>query len=191
MSNNDMTTIAAIPVREPVSKRKRFEVFKRDRFQCAYCGATPPGVLLECDHIMPVSAGGRSEIDNLITACQACNRGKSNVSLQDIPQGMSSRAAEVLEREAQIAGFQEIMKEKRMRLHSDAQEVLSVFCHIYAKDALPTRDFISIKNFVEKLGLDECLTSAERASAKCDYYYGGFKYFCGICWGKIKERAQS
>jgi len=28
--------------RTPISKRVRFEVFKRDGFQCQYCGASPP-----------------------------------------------------------------------------------------------------------------------------------------------------
>ena len=43
------------PVRVAISKRLRFEVFKRDRFECQYCGQTPPAVILHCDHIIPVS----------------------------------------------------------------------------------------------------------------------------------------
>ena len=34
-------------MREAVSKKRRFDVFKRDGFTCQYCGATPPGVLLK------------------------------------------------------------------------------------------------------------------------------------------------
>lgn len=44
--------------RKAISKKTRFEVFKRDRFTCQYCGATPPGVLLHIDHIHPVAEGG-------------------------------------------------------------------------------------------------------------------------------------
>lgn len=178
--------------RVAISKRLRFEVFKRDGFECAYCGSSPPTVLLECDHIDPVSVGGRTEIDNLITACQACNRGKGNTPLSSIPQSLSARAAEVLEREAQIAGYQAIMKQRRMRLDADAQEVLNLFCEYFTgREGIPQNDFTSIKNFIDKLGLDECIDSAERAFKICPYsYQRAFKYFCGTCWGKIRDRCE-
>ena len=63
--------------RKSTGKRLRFEVFKRDLFTCQYCGAQPPDVLLVIDHIEPVAAGGPETIDNLITACEACNQGKA------------------------------------------------------------------------------------------------------------------
>lgn len=63
--------------RKNPSKRLRFEVFKRDRFTCQYCGAQPPGIVLVCDHIDPVKLGGQTTIDNLITACEPCNQGKA------------------------------------------------------------------------------------------------------------------
>lgn len=60
----------------------RVEVFRRDGFRCAYCGATPPA-LLECDHIVPLSRGGSNDLDNLTTACRACNRAKGARRLQE------------------------------------------------------------------------------------------------------------
>lgn len=69
--------------RVPVSQKLRFEVFKRDSFTCQYCGRKSPEVVLECDHIDPVSAGGPSEVINLITSCADCNRGKSDRKLSD------------------------------------------------------------------------------------------------------------
>lgn len=56
--------------------KTRFEVFKRDGFICQYCGRRPPEVILEADHIVPKSKGGTDIIENLITACYECNRGK-------------------------------------------------------------------------------------------------------------------
>lgn len=67
-----------------VSKRLRFEVFKRDAFTCQYCGAQPPDTTLECDHIDPLARGGKSTLDNLITACESCNRGKSDKPLGQV-----------------------------------------------------------------------------------------------------------
>ncbi len=175
--------------RKPISKRLRFEVFKRDGFQCVYCGATPPSVLLECDHIDPVSAGGATEINNLVTACQNCNRGKSNIALANVPQSLADRAAEVIEREAQISGYQAVMKDRRMRLEADAQDVLELFCEHFGRDGIPKNDFISIKRFIDKIGLDACLWSAERSFHQYPRSYRrAFPYFCGICWNKIREQ---
>ena len=64
--------------RKSIPKGVRFDVFKRDSFKCQYCGATAPDILLEIDHIKPVSKGGTNDITNLITSCQACNTGKSD-----------------------------------------------------------------------------------------------------------------
>jgi 5-methylcytosine-specific restriction endonuclease McrA len=64
--------------RKPVSTRTRFEIFKRDNFTCQYCGRKPPEIILEIDHITPISKGGDEDQINLITACFDCNRGKSN-----------------------------------------------------------------------------------------------------------------
>ena len=48
--------------RKPLSKKIRFEVFKRDKFTCQYCGRMSPDVILEVDHIEPVAEGGDNEI---------------------------------------------------------------------------------------------------------------------------------
>lgn len=69
--------------RTGLSKKLRFEVFKRDGFRCQYCGASAPDVLLVVDHIHPVAAGGKNNILNLITACEPCNAGKGKRELGD------------------------------------------------------------------------------------------------------------
>jgi hypothetical protein len=70
--------------RKSTGKRERFEIFKRDKFTCQYCGAQPPDVVLVVDHVVPVSKGGGDEITNKITACEPCNQGKSNKELGSI-----------------------------------------------------------------------------------------------------------
>lgn len=69
--------------RKPLSKKIRFEVFKRDKFTCQYCGRMAPDVMLEVDHIKPVAKGGTNKITNLITSCHDCNSGKSDRELSD------------------------------------------------------------------------------------------------------------
>lgn len=65
-----------------VSKKLRFEVFRRDGFACRYCGASAmKGAVLEVDHVVPKTLGGRDEPRNLVTACEPCNSGKGDTSL--------------------------------------------------------------------------------------------------------------
>lgn len=90
--------------RQAVRKSTRFEVFKRDSFTCQYCGAKAPEVVLEVDHITPVAGGGTSDILNLVTACQACNSGKSDRPLSDATavQRARAQAEEMSERRRQL-----------------------------------------------------------------------------------------
>lgn len=64
----------------------RARIKERDAFTCQYCAATTavePNLLLEVDHIMPISRGGLTEERNLQTLCWRCNRSKSNKILTD------------------------------------------------------------------------------------------------------------
>lgn len=54
-------------------------VFVRDDYTCTYCGSR--GVRLECDHVVPISRGGKTELSNLVTACLSCNRSKGRKSV--------------------------------------------------------------------------------------------------------------
>jgi len=71
------------PIRKPISKKLRFEIFKRDAFTCQYCGRSAPEIILEVDHINPVSKGGTGDILNLLTSCKDCNAGKRDRKLSD------------------------------------------------------------------------------------------------------------
>jgi len=87
--------------RRPAFKRA---VFIRDNFTCQQCGYRemlkdrpwlPDVSNLECDHIIPLARGGRTEMANLQTLCKECNR-KKGVSIggepvQDLPQVIPPR----------------------------------------------------------------------------------------------------
>lgn len=55
---------------------RRQEVFERDGFVCRYCG-TDVSNAPQCDHFIPLVAGGDSTLSNLVTACKRCNSSKS------------------------------------------------------------------------------------------------------------------
>lgn len=60
-----------------MNRGTRFRIFMRDGFTCQYCGAKAPATELHVDHRFPRSKGGKDTDDNLVTACIACNSGKS------------------------------------------------------------------------------------------------------------------
>lgn len=69
-----------------VSKKLRFEIFRRDNFACRYCGlAAADGAVLEPDHVVPRARGGKDVATNLVTACDGCNSGKSDTPLSAPP----------------------------------------------------------------------------------------------------------
>jgi len=56
----------------------KLRVMRRDGFACRYCGATEDQSTLEVDHIVPVSKGGETKMENLQTLCARCNARKSD-----------------------------------------------------------------------------------------------------------------
>jgi hypothetical protein len=90
--------------RTTISKKLRFEVFKRDSFTCQYCGQQAPNVILHLDHIVPIAAGGSTDILNLRTACVACNSGKGarQLSEQAVLSKQVDQLVELQERREQI-----------------------------------------------------------------------------------------
>lgn len=175
-------------IRKAISKKTRFEVFKRDAFTCAYCGSHPPSIVLHVDHIQPVALGGGNHMDNLVTSCESCNLGKSANSLLDIPQSLVDKAAEVKEREEQIKGYQKVMDSKRSRLVDEVDGIVDIYRRFNPGFTLTDAAQVSVKTFIEKLGKHEVEDAMERAMSKPSRGNGSnFKYFCGICWNKIRE----
>lgn len=64
-----------------MTKRLRERIKERDDYTCCNCLNSTyeePNLLLEIDHIVPVSKGGLTVESNLQTLCWRCNRAKSN-----------------------------------------------------------------------------------------------------------------
>jgi hypothetical protein len=184
--------------RKNISKKLRFEVFKRDGFKCVYCGNSPPNVLLEIDHIQPISKGGDNDINNLVTSCFDCNRGKAAVPLSKVPRKINENLEVLKEKESQIREYRKFIKKIENRLSKDADEISAIFESKY-KDLTLSNKFkeTSLKKFLNKLPLHEVKTSMDLAVSKFGFDNDDekdqmsektIKYFCGICWNKIRER---
>ena len=58
-----------------VLRANRNRIYKRDNYQCVYCGSSR---ILTLDHVIPKSRGGKNEWTNLVTSCQKCNLKKAD-----------------------------------------------------------------------------------------------------------------
>lgn len=68
---------------EPVPDSLRFIVLKESKGRCTLCGATRNERVLDVDHILPRSLGGKTEYANLQVLCSKCNRSKRNKDKTD------------------------------------------------------------------------------------------------------------
>jgi CRISPR/Cas system Type II protein with McrA/HNH and RuvC-like nuclease domain len=175
--------------RAPLKKSLRFNVFKRDSFTCQYCGATPPGAVLEVDHIHPVSQGGKDVIDNLITACFDCNRGKGAGLLTTLPDSLSDRAAIVAEKMEQLRAYEKLLKAKRKQEEKAIDQVEEVFLSHFPLHEFTQKFRQSVRTFLQDLDVFALIDYMHRACEKrSDRADDAVKYFCGICWNVIKGR---
>jgi 5-methylcytosine-specific restriction endonuclease McrA len=67
----------------------RTNIYKRDNYECVYCGDGNVKTLT-LDHVIPQSKGGPNTWNNLVTACKTCNSEKADLTLEEygkeIPQ---------------------------------------------------------------------------------------------------------
>ena len=71
-----LTGYDRMPTRAVTFSRRN--IYKRDRFQCRYCGVNPGGEELTIDHVIPRAAGGVSSWTNCVLACVECNKRKAD-----------------------------------------------------------------------------------------------------------------
>ena len=94
------------------SLRGGYEVYKRDNFQCCYCGFDgrpfPSWFQLSIDHILPRGQGGSNELENLATVCQACNSITSRMKFDhamSVEQILKAKISRVRKRQEEYFQF--------------------------------------------------------------------------------------
>ena len=74
-----------IPKKRRVVRFSRTNVYLRDHYACQYCGIRKSGTKqLTMDHMIPRSAGGRTDWKNIVTACKSCNSKKGSQLCSEI-----------------------------------------------------------------------------------------------------------
>lgn len=148
--------------RKSLTKKIRFEVFKRDSFTCQYCGRMAPDVVLEIDHIKPVKEGGDNNILNLITSCFDCNRGKGkrNLNKNDELKKQQEELKKINIKREQL----KMMVEWREELELFEEEQARKIEYIFKKETghkFLENGIVKIKKLIKKFGFDEVYLSTK------------------------------
>ena len=187
-----------------VSVKTRFEVYKRDRFTCTYCGKHPPDVLLEVDHVVPRAAGGSDAIDNLTTACLDCNRGKGARMLEEgtVPGVHPATVAAMEERLAQTRAYIESLRGLQSMTGQMIGEVIEAWARAFHATeeqredgsywVLPMGGYFpderTIRRFVRGLPLERVLEAVDiTASRFSQSNDDAVRYFYGVGHSMIRE----
>lgn len=155
--------------RKSLSKKVRFEVFKRDSFTCQYCGQSAPTIILNIDHVIPVASGGDNSILNLVTSCFDCNSGKGKRELSD--NAVVTKQIDQLkltnERKAQIEMIAQWRKDLASieNLSLDAiKNAINIHLHTVKKEVNDNYLRTELKVTLSKYGFDEVLQSIEKSA---------------------------
>ena len=174
-----------------VSKRLRYEVFRRDNFTCRYCGAKAPDAQLRPDHVVPVALGGSDDPSNLVTACQDCNGGKTSTT-PDAPV-VADVSADALRWSRAMAEAADRMRAEfaqRQDIYAQFEEWWSGWTYGFYKKPIPRPDDWrnSIDGFLAAgLPMDVLKWCVDKAGASKATPESTWRYMCGIAWKKITE----
>ena len=78
------TRVPAVVMLKDMYRRRRnprfskYNVHLRDMFVCQYCNSKFSQKELTLDHVHPISKGGRTSWENIVSACNPCNSRKGN-----------------------------------------------------------------------------------------------------------------
>jgi len=178
--------------RKSISKRIRFAVFSRDGFACRYCGATSEKAQLVLDHIEPVSKGGSDEPENLVTACEPCNAGKSDKSVKAAAVNESHRLAlaqEMQEQKAALAAAK-AASEARSKI---SQEICNYYCELRGVESIRKDCLRTYVSFVHKHGVEAVFGWMELAASRLTERANDvdfIRYVCGIRRKQMKDSGE-
>lgn len=54
--------------------KAKIRLIFRDGYECCYCGKRFGGVDLTVEHFLSKASGGNDSMDNLVLACEPCNK---------------------------------------------------------------------------------------------------------------------
>lgn len=175
-----------------ISKKVRFEIFKRDGFMCQYCGKIPPNVVLEIDHLIAKVDGGTDDLNNLITSCFDCNRGKGKIPLEKLPASLKDNLENIKEQRKQMKLYSKYLEEIAENVENDLREIGHYFFNYFAKSKRSRDRYVfaggwkaSMTRFLQDFNKYKIMEAIDIAYSKTNYrpnfdQTALFRYMCGI-----------
>jgi hypothetical protein len=151
--------------RKEIPKGVRFEVLKRDKFTCQYCGAKAPDVLLNVDHVHAVAKGGGNDLLNLITACWPCNAGKGAKLLSD-DSALTKQRAQLEELQARREQLDLLLQWKESLIDTQTEEIERVSAYwskLSQGWTLTPQGLDTLRQIVRKYGAAEAIAAIDAA----------------------------
>lgn len=174
--------------RQGISASVRWQIFARDNFTCRYCGiqAGQDGVQLHVDHVLSVVDGGDNRMENLVSACQKCNGGKSGRSLLGTPH--SEAAIENIERRS--ADSFRLVEAIQHELDIEAalsQNVVDIKCQAYEVDTttIVKSETTTAKRLLAEFGPTLVIEWYRSAASNEVREVDAIRYVCG-CARKVR-----
>ncbi|MEO8085378.1 MAG: HNH endonuclease [Bacteroidota bacterium] len=157
--------------RKSISKKTRFEVFKRDKFTCQYCGLKAPDIILHIDHIDPVAGGGSNNLINLTTSCVDCNSGKSHRRLDDNSVvEKQRRQLELLQEKREQVELMVEWKKSLEKFDNDINEIISDYINSKIKPlCINENGKKSIAEWLKKFNTEKILDGIDEAAKYLKY----------------------
>lgn len=166
-----------------ISRRLRFEILRRDNYTCRYCGASSPDATLTVDHVVAITLGGGDEPNNLVTACNDCNAGKSSIAIDSSTVEDVDAAALLFARAVGSAA------ELRRADTEYIERVWLWFENLWWRPK-PFDWRASIERFISEgltaRDLEHFMDISQDANGVSDR----FNYFCKCCWNEIGRRQE-
>jgi CRISPR/Cas system Type II protein with McrA/HNH and RuvC-like nuclease domain len=110
-----------------MNNRVRFSVLARDNYTCIYCGRKPPAVALEVDHAISRSNNGDDTIDNYVTSCEECNRGKNSKNYNKAFDSWDEELLCLVSRFREYENLLESIKQQRDVVHKRISVMLQEY----------------------------------------------------------------
>jgi len=175
-----------------ISKKLRFETFKRDGFICQYCGRRPPEIVLEVDHILSRKQKGKDSPENLITACFDCNREKGAKDLKIAPKTIQEKKEILKEKQLQLKEFYKLQQSIQDSIQLDIINLGINWEKLpQGKESVSEHGRLSLKNLLRIFPNFEIEEAMEMAWMKNHIKdENKFKYMCGILWTKKRQREE-
>jgi hypothetical protein len=184
-----------------ITRKQRFDVFNRDNFTCRYCGRKTPEVILELDHIIPISKGGLNEPDNLITSCFECNRGKGKTLLDTVllDKDIHDQTILMAEKEMQLNEYNYLRNKIRLRENEEIEELTRYFTakfpepeYEHAKRECPSaiiRQCLKLISYIDIFdSIDTAFDITLRDTKGDSHVVATAKYLTGILKNELRNR---